>query len=160
MLKYKFGQQCPLNCHIQEHPKPTAAAQSSLTTSVPYFRQSYSGLPLNLRMTESMMTTLPPPPSVEPPKLDPKLLHMKIDLEKKDREITSYQKTIEALTEELDGLGKRVKELEQTLRAKEVHARVKVDKATAEELENVKEEKAKYQELLKELTEKVGIIYM
>jgi len=157
MLKYKFGQQCPLNLQIQEHPKlPTASAALSMTTSVPNYRQSYSGPPSNSRMTESLITMLPPP-SVEPPKLNPKILHMKIDLEKKDREITSYQKTIEALTEELDGLGKRVKELEQNIRTKELHTRVKVDKAAAEELENVKEEKAKYQELLKELTQKVGI---
>ena len=84
---------------------------------------------------------------------------MKIDLEKKDREISSYKKTIEALTDELDGLGKRVKELEHSQRAvsKDLHGKGKVDKAMAEELENVKEEKATYQELLKEQTERVCV---
>lgn len=88
---------------------------------------------------------------------------MKIEMEKKDRELSSYRKTIEALTEELDGLGTRVKELEQALLlgSKESQGKVKGDMSLEQvmrDLQNVKEEKAKYQELLQEQTENVIIM--
>lgn len=168
MLKYKFEKQCPLNLRFHTPNKPpstTAAAAIATTSSVPTNWQSYSGTPSSFRMSDGMIPPVPSFPSPESTKLDPKLLHMKIDLEKKEREIISYKKTIEALTEELDGLGRRVKELEQAMRtgSKELHRKSKIDKVTVEELgsvreelENVKEEKAKYQELLKDQTQFVS----
>lgn len=158
-MKYKFGQQCPLNLILSEPKLPPVSLMPP--ASIPNMRQSYSDYQSNYGITDSIIVSvppLPPPTTTKPPKLDPNLLHMKIDLEKKDREISSYLKTIQALTDELDSLGKRVKELEhaQRMAPKDNQGKGKIDKDIMEELENIKEEKATYQELLKEQTERVS----
>lgn len=86
-------------------------------------------------------------------------------MEKKEREVSSYMKTVEALTKELDELGGRVHELEQAklegklLGLKEAQGKSKDDseaiKEMRSELENVKEETSMYKELLDVQTEKV-----
>lgn len=89
------------------------------------------------------------------------MAQVKIEMEKKERELYSYKKTIKALTDELDGLGGRVHELEHAMMkgSKETHGKMKGDSVGIEEvrreLEDVKEEKAKYQEMFQMQTEKV-----
>ena len=89
---------------------------------------------------------------------------MKMDIEGKEREIVSYQKTIEALTDELDGLRTRVRDLEQ---AKQENSRERgsptcnttngIQKEVVKELEQAKQEKEEYKQLLINEEKKVMI---
>ena len=88
------------------------------------------------------------------------------DIESKDKEIVSYKKTIATLTEELDELRSRVRDLEQAKHESLLVPQQEMGSCTCgivddkheetvKELEEVREEKERYKELLETKTEKV-----
>lgn len=148
MLKFKFGQSCPVyqirvtsfsfgTSHLIGSSHSTASTEGTKTLS---------------RHSINYLQEVPQP---QP------------EVDSKEREITSYQKTIETLTKELDELRSRVRDLEQMklenqnllAKEKEKLAGVVMSGIQQEELrkdlEAEREEKENYKQLLQEETDKV-----
>lgn len=154
MLKCKFEQQCPVySVRVSSYTFGSSrssgpASTTTTTTTTIENNNSSSGNSSSARPARKSEYSLLTDTAVL------ELAQMKKLMESKNREVCSYKKTIETLTEELDGLRARVKDLEQSKKEARMSATT-TGQEVMRELEREKAEREKLKGLLEAETEKV-----
>ena len=162
LLKHVIGQQCAFN--KDDEKQRNKSFSFTLGNSPKAITHSFGGFSSSKHKSVSMQVPLCfSDYSNSGHRLE--MVQMKSDMEKKEKELYSYRRTIEALTKELNQLGDRVHELEKikhektSLRLMEDQGKTKDYlediKETKRELKDVKEVNTMYQDLLEVQAEKV-----